>query len=511
MKELYVFFAIFILYFIKGQNVGISETMITPHASAMLEIRSSGKGVLIPRVSLNSTTSPSPISSPATSLLVFNTAMVNDVQPGYYYWDGNKWVLLISSSSAGNYAWLLAGNAGIVPGTHFLGTTDLKEVIFKTANNEIMRLTTDGKVGIGTTTVNGKLDVRTNNLGDAIYVESSQFAGNGIQVYVNASGITYGVWGKVNSTTNSSKALYGQNLATSGVVFGVDGRTYSNDGHAIRGYNSSTTAPTNPNSPSTAVYGQNDAPQSITIWGVSNNNTTSQSFAIWGETRGSKSIGVVGVGNGISALNIPSDGCGGYFTGTSTGTFSYATNTSGDRQAYYAMWRNNVGTTRMAQIGGFIGGTEYKITGNGAAGTIVKDLNQQERIMFCPEAPQVVFHDMGRGKLKNGRAYVKLDEIFSYNVIIDDQHPANVFIQPLGPCNGMYVTNITQEGFEVVEQMNGTSNVEFSWFIIAVRKDEVENGRIVSRYQDLRFPYAPPHLKGINIQHQLPPNIEEKK
>jgi hypothetical protein len=58
--------------------------------------------------------------------------------------------------------------------------------------------------------------------------------------------------------------------------------------------------------------------------------------------------------------------------------------------------------------------------------------------------------------------------------------------------------------------MNGKSNAEFSWFIIAVRKDEVdENGNIISKYQDVRFPIFPDMGKVINIQHQLP-NIQEK-
>lgn len=247
------------------------------------------------------------------------------------------------------------------------------------------------------------------------------------------------------------------------------------------------------------------APQSITIWGVSNNNSaTLQSYAIWAETHGAKSIGVVGVGNGTSAQNIPIVGAGGYFTGTEIGTFSYANNTSGDRRAYYAMWRDGLGNIRTAMLGGFVGGTEYKVMGNGSVSTLIKDKNKQERIMFAPEAPQVIFQDMGRGKLVNGKAYIELDEIFADNIIIDEKHPANVFVQPLGECNGVYVKNITNKGFEVVELNNGQSNAEFSWLIMAVRKDDVENGVIISKYQDLRFPLNPPPVKGINVEHQLP-------
>ena len=54
------------------QNVGIGTN--TPNASAKLDIEDANRGVLIPRVSLvdvsNSTT---PINTPTTSLLVYNT------------------------------------------------------------------------------------------------------------------------------------------------------------------------------------------------------------------------------------------------------------------------------------------------------------------------------------------------------------------------------------------------------------------------------------------------------
>ncbi|NLY22518.1 MAG: hypothetical protein GX048_04265, partial [Bacteroidales bacterium] len=69
-------------------QVGIGTSLFTPDASAELEIQSTNKGLLIPRVALTSTSSASPITSPATSLLIYNTATTGDVTPGYYYWNG---------------------------------------------------------------------------------------------------------------------------------------------------------------------------------------------------------------------------------------------------------------------------------------------------------------------------------------------------------------------------------------------------------------------------------------
>jgi hypothetical protein len=78
----------------QSQKFGANPTVIAP--SAVLEIESTNKGVLFPRVSLSSTSDVTTIASPATGLTVFNTATAGtsptNVTPGYYYWNGTKWV-----------------------------------------------------------------------------------------------------------------------------------------------------------------------------------------------------------------------------------------------------------------------------------------------------------------------------------------------------------------------------------------------------------------------------------
>lgn len=88
----------------KGQSFGglYAQTLVvhstgTPgHASAMLDVNATNKGVLISRVSLTSNSDITTIPSAATSLLVYNTATSgvypNNVLPGYYYWDSTRWI-----------------------------------------------------------------------------------------------------------------------------------------------------------------------------------------------------------------------------------------------------------------------------------------------------------------------------------------------------------------------------------------------------------------------------------
>ncbi|MBN2213878.1 MAG: hypothetical protein JW723_06515 [Bacteroidales bacterium] len=74
-----------------SQNVGINDDNSTPDPSAMLDVKSSDKGILIPRITLTSLNSASPVSNPATGLLVYATSE-SSVAEGFYYWSGTKWV-----------------------------------------------------------------------------------------------------------------------------------------------------------------------------------------------------------------------------------------------------------------------------------------------------------------------------------------------------------------------------------------------------------------------------------
>lgn len=83
-------------------NVGINDDNSSPNASAMLDVHSTSKGLLIPRISLTSTTDVETIPTPATSLLVYNTATNGDVTPGYYYWNGStNWLRLLDGADIG--------------------------------------------------------------------------------------------------------------------------------------------------------------------------------------------------------------------------------------------------------------------------------------------------------------------------------------------------------------------------------------------------------------------------
>ena len=133
----------------------------------------------------------------------------------------------------------------------------------------------------------------------------------------------------------------------------------------------------------------------------------------------------------------------------------YTTNSlAGGGTMYYGAYMYSGGSnsnSSYAYGGARFNGTNYKIIGNGTVSTVVKGASENDsaKVMFAPEAPEVLFEDYGTGQLVNGTANVTIDPILRNNIIVDSEHPLKVFIQLEGDCNGVYVTNKSINGFTV--------------------------------------------------------------
>jgi hypothetical protein len=81
---------------------GIGTT--SPNASSLLEIKSTSKGILIPRMTL---TQRNAIASPATGLLIYQT----NSTPGFYYYSGSAWTAVSTKGANKNLSNLTAPTA----------------------------------------------------------------------------------------------------------------------------------------------------------------------------------------------------------------------------------------------------------------------------------------------------------------------------------------------------------------------------------------------------------------
>ncbi len=121
-------------------NVGIGTN--TPDSSAALDISSTNKGLLIPRVSLADVNTIAPLTSATPGLLVYNTNLNinNGYGLGFYYWDGFQWVKMLNSTTPLNF-WSRSGNPLANNTGAFIGTTDNYDLVFKRNN------ITSGRIG----------------------------------------------------------------------------------------------------------------------------------------------------------------------------------------------------------------------------------------------------------------------------------------------------------------------------------------------------------------------------
>ncbi|MBC7411188.1 MAG: hypothetical protein H7331_01875 [Bacteroidia bacterium] len=449
-------------------------------------------------------------------------------------------------------AWTLLGNSGTTAGTHFLGTTDPQDLVFKTNALERVRVTSTGNVGIGTATPIAKLHLKgfdgrdivfspgtltptlnfTHNDNGNINARWAYIAGS---LQDGALGKNYGhlIFGTAPSAAGNPATLPRMIIDGEGNTYVNALNYYTRDVFSVRANNSpfatSNTvgayAISGYSSAGVSVYGEDNS----TGDGVSGSSVTGN--GVFGRTNANLSGGATALntnvnGTGMTARGdfnagdswwLPTQGSGGAFNGDDLGVVGYANNSVSGLPAGTTSaggyFRDSITVINKtyAWVAAYNSGTKYKILGDGVVSTIVKDKKDKEYIMYCTESPEVFFDDYGKGELVNGEAIIQLDELYSYNIIVNEKHPLRVFVQLEGDCNGVFVINKTAQSFTVKELNKGTANVKFSYHVIGNRKDEKINDKVVSKYEDNRFaPAEGLHLPSTDISKNIKDNIITK-
>lgn len=133
-------FPLFLFYQVAYcQGIAINEDGSTAHPNAILEVKSTNKGILIPRMTQAERTAIFPAATPsAKGMLVYQTT---SPQEGFWYYDGNTWIYL--NPGTGSAGWLLLGNSGTNETNNFLGTTDNVGLNFRVNNQRAGRIGLD--------------------------------------------------------------------------------------------------------------------------------------------------------------------------------------------------------------------------------------------------------------------------------------------------------------------------------------------------------------------------------
>ena len=156
MKLLFLLIILFVIvHTSSSQGIAINNNAASADPSAMLDVSSNSKGILIPRMEK---TERCNIIDPAIGLLVFQSGPDS---AGFYYFSGTKWQWLASAGEPDSNAWSRQGNTGTDSTVNFIGTLDNQPLQFRHNNKWI-----------------GKWSAATQNylIGDSA---GSQFTGSG--------------------------------------------------------------------------------------------------------------------------------------------------------------------------------------------------------------------------------------------------------------------------------------------------------------------------------------------
>jgi hypothetical protein len=232
-------------FFCKGQSFGIGTD--NPDASSILDVSSSNRGILIPRISIADANDAAPVSAPAISLLVYNTnvSIANGKGTGYYYWEGSKWTPLLDYPSVKNGLTYSTIAEGIKLGGDLSENTTINldnfdftynlnnsgNFIVQESGNTKLRIHSNGHVSIsgdnevgdfnvnGTSYFSNDITLRRNdvNTGDDLVILTNQANNGVINVYENDN-LNHIISGKQESVFNE------QGLNNADVRFESDNR-----------------------------------------------------------------------------------------------------------------------------------------------------------------------------------------------------------------------------------------------------------------------------------------------
>jgi len=195
------------------------------NTDALIDMQSTSKGLLLPRVELTSTTAAAPLANHTAGMVVYNTVSAGSggtaVSPGYYYNDGTQWVKI--GSAAAISAWGQYGNTGTTATANWIGTNDVADFVTKTNGAERLRVTSGGKLLVGTSSsltggANAIMQINNGTTNGALLiVDGTQGAGkvltsdaNGLATWTDGSGIAWTLKG--NSGITANNAAYGSSL-----------------------------------------------------------------------------------------------------------------------------------------------------------------------------------------------------------------------------------------------------------------------------------------------------------
>ena len=165
-----------LMVFISYAQVGINSDGSSPESSAMLDVKSTSKGVLVPRMT---TTQRTDINSPATGLLVYD-----NTSGSFWYYNGASWQE-IKVDAIPDQITDADGNTKV----QVEESSNENRIRFDVNGTEAMVINSDGNVGIGKFPTTNQVDINGTVASSGIQmVDGNQGAGKVMISDANGNG-----------------------------------------------------------------------------------------------------------------------------------------------------------------------------------------------------------------------------------------------------------------------------------------------------------------------------------
>src|SRR4051812_1266946 len=95
MKKVFYLMCLLLIHSTANTQIKVGGNPTNINSASLLELEANNKGLVLPKVALNSATSPAPLPPGLlTGTVVYNTnpAAVNGSGQGLFVWSGSEWV-----------------------------------------------------------------------------------------------------------------------------------------------------------------------------------------------------------------------------------------------------------------------------------------------------------------------------------------------------------------------------------------------------------------------------------